>query len=442
MSSDFLGNAISVGDPVAIDEFVDGFLSYEARAANVLRAAEAAPESALLNAYAAALWMFLEAPGAAAKAAPFLARADAAMHATPRERMTAAFVRAWSEDDIARALAIGAELNAAHPRDLTVLKLRQYLQFNHGDFPAMLAAASGVFDANRDVAQMHGMIAFAYEQCHLLNESEAAAREALRLKAKEPWAQHALAHVMLTQGRIGEGAAFLEGAAPTWTELNSFMVTHQYWHLALFYLSQGKFADALRLYDENVWGVDKGYTQDQVGAVSLLARLEIADVDVGPRWVELAEHLAPRAGDVVLPFLTLQYLYGLARAERREADALMAAVRTKAGTDAVWRDVALPAAEGLLAHARGDHEGAVEKLGAALPKLYLTGGSHAQRDLFEQIWIDALIRAGRYVPAQQALELRRKMDPDGAVVNAALARVYRKLDLPAQAAQAATRLPA
>jgi len=442
MSSDFLGNAISVGDPAAIDEFVDGFLSYEARAANVLRAAEAAPESALLNAYAAALWMFLEAPGAAAKAAPFLARADAATHATPRERMTAAFVRAWSEDDIARALAIGAELNAAHPRDLTVLKLRQYLQFNHGDFPAMLAAASGVFDANRDVAQMHGMIAFAYEQCHLLDEAEAAAREALRLKAKEPWAQHALAHVMLTQGRIGEGAAFLEGAAPTWTELNSFMVTHQYWHLALFYLSQGKFADALRLYDQNVWGVDKGYTQDQVGAVSLLARLEIAGVDVGAQWAELAEHLAPRAGDVVLPFLTLQYLYGLARAQRREADALIAAVRTKAGTDAVWRDVALPAAEGLLAHARGDHEGAVEKLGAALPKLYLTGGSHAQRDLFEQIWIDALIRAGRYVPAQQALELRRKMDPDGAVVNAALARVYRKLDLPAQAAQAATRLPA
>lgn len=441
MSTDFLGNAISAGDPAAINDFVDGFLSYEARAANILRAADAAPESPLTNAYAAALWMFLEAPGAAAKAAPFLARAESAASATARERMTAAFVRAWSEDNISRALSIGAEINAAHPRDLTMLKLRQYLQFNHGDFPAMLSAASGVFDANRDVAQMHGMIAFAYEQCHLLDEAEAAAREALRLKTKEPWAQHALAHVMLTQGRIGEGAAFFEGAAPTWTELNSFMVTHQYWHLALFYLSQGKFAEALRLYDENVWGVDKGYTQDQVGAVSLLARLEIAGVDVGPRWAELAEHLAPRGGDVVLPFLTLQYIFGLAHAGRPEADALLAAIRAKAGADKVWREVTLPAAEGLVAHARGDYDKAAEQIGAALPRLAITGGSHAQRDLFEQIWIDALIRAGRYVAAQQALELRRKMDPDGAVVNAALARVYRKLDLPAQAAQAAARLP-
>lgn len=442
MSTDFLGNTISAGDPAAIDDFVDGFLSYEARAANILRAAEVSPESPLTNAYAAALWMFLEAPGAATKAAPYLARAEGAVGATERERMTTALVRAWSEDDIPRALAIGAELNATHPRDLTALKLRHYLQFNHGDFPGMLNAASGVFDANRDVAQMHGMIAFAYEQCHLLDEAEAASREALRLKVREPWAQHALAHVMLTQGRIGEGAAFLEDAAPMWTGLNSFMLTHQFWHLALFYLSQGKFDEALRLYDQNVWGVDKGYTQDQVGAVSLLARLEIAGVDVGPRWAELAEHLAPRAGDVVLPFLTLQYIYGLARAERPEADALLAAIRAKAGADKVWREVALPAAEGLVAHARGDYDTAVEQLGAALPRLAITGGSHAQRDLFEQIWLDALIHAGRYVAAQQALELRRKMDPDGAVVNAALARVYSKLGLSAQAAQAAARIPA
>jgi len=442
MQTDFLGNPISAGDPAAIDDFVDGFLSYESRAANILRAAEAAPESALTNAYAAALWMFLEAPGAAAKAAPYLARAEAAAAGTSRERMIAAMIRAWAEDDIPRALSIGAEINAAHPRDLAVLKLRQYFQFNHGDFPAMLRAASGVFQANRDIAQMHGMIAFAYEQCHLLDEAETAARAALSLKAKEPWAQHALAHVMLTQGRIGEGAAFLENAEPTWTGLNSFMVTHQYWHLALFYLSQGKFADALRLYDESVWAVDKDYTQDQVGAVSLLARLEIAGIDVGARWADVAQYLAPRSGDVVLPFLTLQYLYGLARAERPETDALLGAIRAKAATDATWRDVALPAAEGLVAHARGAHDIAAERLGAALPRLIVTGGSHAQRDLFEQIWIDALIRAGRYIAAQQALELRRKMDPDGAVVNAALAQVYRKLDLPAEAARAAARIPA
>ena len=45
------------------------------------------------------------------------------------------------------------------------------------------------------------MLAFAYEQCHLLEEAEATARYALQLLPSEPWAQHALAHVLLTRGR-------------------------------------------------------------------------------------------------------------------------------------------------------------------------------------------------------------------------------------------------
>jgi hypothetical protein len=57
------------------------------------------------------------------------------------------------------------------------------------------------------------------------------------------------------------------------------------------------------------------------------------------------------------------------------------------------------------------------------------GGSHAQRDLFEQIRLDAALRSGRTICAQQMLELRRRADPDGVPVNSALASVYRALGL-------------
>jgi hypothetical protein len=77
----------------------------------------------------------------------------------------------------------------------------------------MLRAASSVAGANADVAYWHGMMAFAYEQCHLLDEAEASARRALSLRRKEPWAQHALAHVMLTQGRIDEGVGSSKACA-------------------------------------------------------------------------------------------------------------------------------------------------------------------------------------------------------------------------------------
>jgi predicted Zn-dependent protease len=325
-----------------------------------------------------------------------------------------------------------------------MVKLHQYHAFNLGDFPEMLRIAEAAIEASRDVPQMHGMLAFALEQCHLLDEAEGAARAALALDPNEPWAHHALAHVMLTQGRVEEGRRFLESVSASWEPLNSFIYTHNWWHLALFYLSQGRGPAALAAYDQHAWSRVKSYSQDQIGAVSLLARLEFAGVDVGGRWDELAGYLAVRAGDTVQPFLSLQYLYGLARARRPEAARLMEAIRAQAAaapvlTREAWAEVALPAGEGILAYLGGDGTTAVRRLGAALPRMVEIGGSHAQRDLFEQIYLEALLAAGRWNLAQQVLEQRRAYDPDGVPLNRKLARTYQALGLPKQAAQAATR---
>lgn len=124
----------------------------------------------------------------------------------------------------------------------------------------MLRSALKALERNEDVAHAHGMVALGYEQCGLLDAAEAAARRALDLRRKEPWAQHALAHVMLTCGRIDEGSHFLESASLTWSGLNSFMSTHLWWHLALFYLSQGRNSRALHIYDTHCWGVAKSYS--------------------------------------------------------------------------------------------------------------------------------------------------------------------------------------
>jgi tetratricopeptide (TPR) repeat protein len=330
------------------------------------------------------------------------------------------------------------------PRDLVIVKTQQYFEFNRGNSPAMLRVALKVMERNADIPYMHGMAAFAYEQCQLLSEAELAARRALDLKRKEPWAQHALAHVMLTRGQVDEGAAFLESVADTWTGLNSFMITHIWWHLALFYLSQGRSAKVLDIYDRHCWGVAKQYSQDQIGAVSLLARMEIAEIDVGRRWQDVGDHLTARERDTVQPFLTLQYLYGLARAGRAEATTLLHAVREAARSAPahvreVWRDVAWPACEGLYAYAQGDYEAAWRHLSTATPRMMEAGGSHAQRDLFELILQDAAIRSGRTVWAQHMLEVRRMNDPTGVPVNTALAVVYSRLGLPALAQQAGSR---
>ena len=432
MAQDALGNEVSGTNEATlpgIDDFVTGFLGYETKATNILAAADADPDSVLANIYSGFTWMFLEAAGAEDRACVYLERAHAAAGAAnPREALLLRQLERWIAGDVPAVQALGETIVAEFPRDLASVKLHQYFSFNRGDAAAMLAIAKKAEAANLDSPHLHGMLAFGYEQMHQLGKAEREARLALEIKQKEPWAQHALAHVMLSTGRVREGIAFLGEAQQTWTNLNSFMYTHNWWHKALFHISLGDSAAVFDAYDNHVWGIEPGYSQDQVGAVSLLARMEIAGLDVGNRWQQLAEYLRPRARDTLQPFLTLQYLYGLARAGYFEANQLMLAIEDKArSSDAfdklVWRDVALPAARGVLAHARRNWVDAARYLTIANPRMTEIGGSHAQRDLFGQILLDAHLKLGNWAVAERLLEMRRTWDPDGVPLNRDLATV-------------------
>ena len=437
--TDSLGNPVTLHDATsgaALNDFVEGFIACEARVANVLNAA--ADESPIVQASCAALHMFAESADAPRNARPFIDRALArAPEASEREQRFVAAVAAWVDGDLPRAIALHEEQARLFPRDLASLKLGQYHLFNRGDSPGMLRIALQAAPAAAEVPYLHGMLAFGWEQCHLLDRAEASARHAIALCRKEPWAHHALAHVMLTQGRIREGTDFMASVSDTWTGLNSFMVTHNWWHQALFLLEQDRHAEVLALYDQQVWGVVKEYTQDQIGAVSLLARLELAGVDVGARWADVADHLALRLADHVLPFLDLQYLYGLARAGRMEAARTLqdnitahAATRTEPHDRTLWQQVCVPAAHGLLAHAQGEWATAAEKLGVALPRLVEIGGSHAQRDLFHQIWLDALQRHGQWAAVQNVLQPLVNAQPESVRLARQASVVQEMLGLP------------
>ncbi len=437
MAQDALGNEVSRASDKTlqgIDDFVTGFLGYEKKAANIIGAADGEPDAVLANVYAGFTWMFLEANGAKEAASAYLKRAQAAeAGANERERMLLAQLEAWIADDVPRVQAIGDEIVARYPRDLASVKLHQYFSFNRGDARNMLRIAQMALPHIADDPHIHGMLAFGYEQMHELETAEREARLALTLKTKEPWAQHALAHVMLGMGRVAEGVEFLAEAQKTWVDLNSFMYTHNWWHKALFHISQGDEQAVFDAYDRHVWGVEPDYSQDQVNAISLLARMEVAGMDVGGRWEDVASHLRGRARDTIQPFLTLQYLYGLARAERAEADELMRAVEEKAATSTafdrvVWQEVALAGARGVLAHARRDYSAAAKWLGVANPRMIEIGGSHAQRDLFGQLLLDAHLKLGNWAIAKQMLEMRRTWDPDGVPVNRALDLVNARMN--------------
>lgn len=381
--------AVSAEVAEAIDDFGAELLSHGQNAARIAEAAQRHPDAPLAQALAAALFLFLQTRDGIERARPWLARARAlARGATARERLWVGALQAWADGRPQEALARHLEIARRWPRDLPNAKLAQLHQLNLGDRAGMAALCAEVIAANRDSSYAWGLHAFALEQVGELDAARAAGEQAVAMNPDDPWAQHAVAHVFEARGQHAAGLAWLAPFAPRWQRCSSFMLTHQWWHVALFRLGHGEPEEALALYDERVWGVRKTYVQDQVNAVSLLARIEARGVAVGARWLDLALHVRPRIHDRQNAFLDLHFAYALARAgDDAAVAALLHGIAAQGQRDAgaLWREVALPAARGVVAHARRRWREAAAELQPLAAQLHLLGGSTAQQGWFAQM---------------------------------------------------------
>jgi tetratricopeptide (TPR) repeat protein len=417
MLKDAKGLEVSTDSPeaiAAIDRFVEQALSYGNDALTILKAIEADPTCAIAYAHAAAHYLSIESAESWQQAVPYLEAANKyVVGGNEREQLYVAAITAWGRRDIRQAIAYHEEIADKYPRDLASVQRGQYHYFYQGDVQGQLEIVEKVLPANPNADYLYGMLAFGLEQCQRLEEAEEWGRFATALQPQDSWAHHAVAHVMETQGRVDEGIAWMESLADIWKNCNSMLFTHNWWHVALYYVEKEDFAKVLSLYDNYVWGgAWKQSCKDQVGAISLLIRLELRGVNVGDRWVQLADYLGDRVHEHAIPFQDLHYVYALTKAGRTDlATEMVKSMKdhTKvfnSNFKTVWEQVAIPAALGMIAHGKGDWEKATAELKSALPNLYKVGGSRAQHDLFEQVYLDAWLQADRNREALRLIEKR------------------------------------
>lgn len=393
------GLSVSTNSQTAIDA-INGFghalLAHTDTALIALEAPAADPQSVLANTAAAALMMFGETRNAPTQARPYV---DAALKhidtATPREQMLARAVAAWANGDVSHALRYHSAILEHWPADALNIKIAQHHCFNRGDAAGIRWFGERGHKHNPDCAYLEGMFAFGLEQTGDLDGAERTARDAAEREPRNPWAHHALAHVLLTRGQHVQALSFMRRKSPHWDDCSSFMYTHNWWHTALAALGTGDTDEALALYDDHVWTRDINQIQPQVNAASLLARLELHNVDVGNRWDAVADKARDHIHDHVNGYLDLHFLLALVSAgQDARANTMVASMedhaakRTQLG-DLSWQHVILPAARGVIAHRHGEKEQAAHHLSLALPGLHLAGGSHAQRALFQDMYNDA-----------------------------------------------------
>jgi hypothetical protein len=423
MSHDANGLALTCDEAAAaaFDHAIAGYLAYRAdtadRLAGLLARDPGFGLAHCLKGYLALL-THRESAVPVAKAEAIEARACMAA-ASPRELAHVAALDAWADGHPDRAAAIWEEILRLHPRDILAFRLAHFINFWLGRPDAMLASVLAVEPHWSEGMAAYGAIlgcrCFALEECGRYIEAEAAGRAAIDLDRADLWAAHGVAHVLEMQGRREEGIAWLHGLGGNW-EGASNLRHHLWWHAALFHLERGDTDRVLALYDAEVRNLASPLTAaqpdlyiDMQNAASMLFRLERLQVSVGDRWEELADKAEARIGDCRSAFTLPHWMMALAASGRHAAaERMLAAMREQTERPglaaSLIRRYALPVSEAVLAHAQGAHARAVALMRPALGGMSRLGGSHAQQDVLEQLYLDAAMKADLVADVRLLLE--------------------------------------
>ena len=259
---------------------------------------------------------------------------------------------------------------------------------------------------------LHGCYAFALEETGDYKQAEAAGIKGMDYAADDAWGLHAVAHVYDMTANAQSGLLWLNGREGAWAHCNNFRY-HVWWHKALMHLDQGQVDEVFALYDHEIRKDKTDDYRDISNATSLLSRMELDGIDVGNRWEELADISENRTEDGCLIFADLHYMLALVGGDRDTAIQTMMTRMTRDAADTtseiyqVMADPGLAAAAGLEAFGEANYEIAFQNLIKARGSMQLAGGSHAQRDVFERLTIDAGIRGGFLTEARDILNDRK-----------------------------------
>lgn len=400
---------VSAQAAAAFDHAIDGYLSYRADMVARMAALFAAdPDFGLAHTLKGYLYLMGYRADAieAAKAALADARRGPA---TPRETAHAEALGRWIEGDPDGAISIWNQILHDHPHDILAFRLAHFLNFWAGRPDAMLASVLAVERHwGSSIPGFGSLLAcrcFAMEEAGYFLEAEHAGRESVRHDPTDLWAAHGVAHVLEMTGRRLEGIDWVETLQSRWDGANN-LKHHLWWHQAMFHLELGDFAKVLSLYDGSFRDLGSPLTGaipdlyiDVQNAASILFRLGRQGVDPGDRWLEIADKAEARIGDCQSAFTLPHWMMALAATGRdRAAGTMLSAMRDfAAGDQPIARlvgDVALPVTAAVLANGQGRHHEAVAIMRPVLGDMYRLGGSHAQQDVLEQLFLDSALKSG------------------------------------------------
>jgi hypothetical protein len=236
----------------------------------------------------------------------------------------------------------------------------------------------------------------------------------LALKRENGHGAHAMAHTLFEQGDAATGGRFLAG----WLSAHprsGFMHGHLIWHRALLMLEAGDCDGALKIFENEIGPAVSDAPPINVlsDGASLLWRLALHGQAVSSSlWASMVDYGDRRFPNAGGHFADIHYALAAAAAGDDRLDRRLSAVEA---IDAAGK--LAPGAAGVSvcraarAFATGDNLETIRILEPLMSEVVRIGGSHAQRELWEDTLIVAYLRARQSDKARQAIDRRLHRRP-------------------------------
>ncbi|XP_057759777.1 uncharacterized protein LOC130980149 [Arachis stenosperma] len=324
------------------------------------------------------------------------------------------------DDDV--ALQLHSKVLKEFPKDLVTLKRAQILCFYMGRPDLSFSLVNQVLPQNEGENYLYGMLAFPLLELGKMRDAEEAAKRGLNINEEDSWSQHALCHVLQYECRFKEAVNFMEKCSPSWSSLSSFMLTHNWWHVALCYL-EGSAPNqrVLEVYDNHIWKeldkTDAHGAEVYLNAVGLLLRLYVrGESDLTDNRLKvLAECLTDQANWYLEWHLDVLTVWALAKSGKfSEAADLLKGLKERVSRMNIKKQQsmqrAMRLAEAVYAYGTGNDKHGVELLGPDFDAMdyKIIGASDEQVDVFNDVWFSMLLNAEEAMKAIEAIEKQIK----------------------------------
>src|SRR5579871_4776879 len=246
-------------------------------------------------------------------------------------------------------------------------------------------------------------------------KGRAMTERAFAMRRANAHAAHALLHAMFEDGSVDDADALVNEWAPSY-DRSGILYGHIRWHQALGALERDDAATALEIYrDVLMPSINPAPPLNVMSdCAGLLWRLSAYGHAVSAElWREAEDYAARYFPKSSLPFADVHMaLLAAATGDDTALDDRLRVIEQRLADGRLPAGPVVPQiCRAMRAFARGDARGCVAHLQPVLGDVVRIGGSHAQREIIEDTFIVALIRAGELHRAREQLDRRLHRRP-------------------------------